>query len=341
MRIPLLLKLVALAVAVVANAGAQVLDWSELARRRELWPAQCTLHRPIKFKQGGSVDAGQTLKVLELQPTQLVVSTLDGRYRFAVKPEDTDILQLANAGTARLSPQQGALTFATLLRRQELWPYRVALTEPIELNGGRLVVRQGEKLILMGVEQGQLLVASERLNTSFDVDPQQTDLMTQARRFAANSDGAPGRFVEELSGKLVDIASAAPASLDAPSRLRYLVFYRGAGWCAPCREFSPSLVKLYNELKPAHPEFEVVFISADHSAAEMRAYAKEAGFHWPAVLAERDPQLHLISPLFGDAIPQLVVTDCHGKVLIDSNQVTRPVALQKLAALLKAGVAVD
>jgi len=33
----------------------------------------------------------------------------------------------------------------------------------------------------------------------------------------------------------------------------------------------------------------------------------------------------------------LVVTDRHGTVLIDSNQVTRPVTLQKLGALLKSG----
>ncbi|HUJ42387.1 MAG TPA: thioredoxin-like domain-containing protein [Opitutaceae bacterium] len=334
--------IVSLAACLIAAVGSAAdLSWSTLVNRRELWPAQCTLNRTIKFKQGGSVEAGQTLKVLELQPTQLVVSTPDGRYRFAVKPEDTDILHLANGAAASLSPAQRGLTYATLLRRQELWPYHVTLTAPIELNGGSMTLRAGEKVVLMGAEQDQLLVGSDRFNTSFDVDPQQTDLMEQARRFLDAKDGAPGRFIEELDGKLVDIASSAPASFEAPSRLRYLVFYRGAGWCAPCREFSPSLVKLYNELKPAHPEFEVVFISADHSAAEMHAYAKEAGFHWPAVPAERDPQLHLISPLFGNTIPQLVVTDRHGKVLIDSNQVTRPVALQKLGALVKAGVAAD
>ena len=322
-----------------AVVSAEELTWSALVSRRDLWPSECTLSRPIKFKQGGSVEAGQQVKVLELQPMRAVVGTPDGRFRFAVKPEDTDILQLANAGTAKLSPQQGALTYATVLRRQDLWPYRLALTEPIELNGGSLVVRRGEKLILMGVEQDQLLVASERLNTSFDVDPQQTDLMVQARRFLAHPDGAPGRFVEELDGKLVDISSGAPAPLETPSRLRYLVFYRGAGWCAPCREFSPSLVKFYQEMKPSHHEFEVIFVSADHSPAEMSAYAKEAGFSWRAVPADRDRELHLISPLFGDAIPQLVVTDRHGKVLIDSAQVTRPVALQKLQALLKLSTA--
>ena len=316
------------------TAIAAELSWSSLVGRPDLWPAQCTVNRAIKFKQGGSVHAGQQLKVVELQPTRVLVTSLDGRMRFAVKPEDTDILQLAGGGLDRLSPAQRELTYATILRRKDLWPYRVALTEPIELGGG-VSLRRGENLILIGVEQDQILVGSEQLNTSFDVAPTQTDLMVQARRFAQDQAGAPGRMWEDLDGKLVDAVSGTPAAFDKQARPRYLAFYRGAGWCAPCREFSPSLVRVYNELKPQHPGLEVIFISADHSSAEMRAYAKEAGFPWRAVPANRVAELHLISPLFGDAIPQLVVTDRHGEVLIDSAQVTRPVALRKLEALLK------
>ena len=335
MKITSVLGILAIAVAVAASGAAQGLNWAELTGRPDLWPAHCTLNRTIKFRQGGGVDAGQTLKVLRLESDRAIVATADGRFRFAVKPEDTDILQLVGGSAANPTPQQPGLTSAEILRRPDLWPYHATLTAPVDL--GSQGLPRGEPVILMGVEQGQLLVGSDRLNTSFDVDPRQTDLMEQARRFAEAKGGAPGRFVEELNGKLVDIATSAPASLENPSRLRYLVFYRGAGWCAPCREFSPSLVKLYQEMKPDHPEFDVIFISADHSPAEMHAYAKEAGFPWRAVPAERDPQLHLISPLFGNTIPQLVVTDRHGKVLIDSNQVTRPVALKQLEALLKTG----
>jgi len=328
------LQLSALALAVAASAGAQELNWAGLAGRPDLWPAQCTLNRTIRFRQGGEVEAGQHVKVLKLEADRAIVASTDGRYRFAVRPEDTDILQLAGGAAANLGPSQRGLDSAAVLRRPDLWPYRVTMREPADL--GSNVVRAGEKVVVMGVEQGQLLVGCPRLNTSFDVDPQTTDLLDQARRFASQSGGAPGRFVEELEGKLVDIATSAPAALAHPSQLRYLVFYRGAGWCGPCREFSPSLVKFYQEMKPAHPEFDIIFISADHSAAEMHAYAKEEGFTWCAIPADRDPQLLLISPLFGNTIPQLLVTDRHGKVLIDSNQVSRPVALQKLAALLKA-----
>src|SRR6185369_11631442 len=77
-------------------ASAADLSWDALVSQKELWPAQCTVNRAIKFKQGGSVEAGQPLKVVALEPTRVLATTLDGRLRLAIKPEDTDILQKAN-----------------------------------------------------------------------------------------------------------------------------------------------------------------------------------------------------------------------------------------------------
>ncbi len=329
-----ILRLLLIAGLLASTVQAAPLTWSALVGQPGLWPTECTLTRTIRFRQGGGVAAGTHVKVLQLEGDRAILGTPDGRYRFAVRPDDTDILQLAAGAGAQLSPQDRGLSYAAILQREDLWPYRVTLTEPDDLGAGN-IVRRGVKVIVMGVDQDQLLVGSERLNTSFDVDPRTTDLMEQARRFASRPGGAPGRFVEELAGKLVDITNSAPDALKNPSKLRYLVFYRGAGWCGPCRQFSPSLLKLYREMKPGHPEFAVVYISADHSAAEMHAYAKQEGFTWCAVPEERDPQLHLIISMFGNTIPQLVVTDRYGKELIDSNRMPREVALQRLADLLR------
>jgi nucleoredoxin len=340
------LKFFLLAVFTAVTSSAAELSWDALVSQKELWPARCTVNRAIKFKQGASIEAGQQLKVVALEPTRVLATTLDGRQRLALKPEDTDILQLANGGSAKLTPsakhtsQQRELTYAAVLQRKDLWPYRVALTEPIELGaGGSMALRRGEKVILMGLEQGRLLVATERFNTSFDLDARQTDLLAQAQQFAQNKSGASGRFLEELEGKLINPANGAPAPLDANTLLNYIVFYRGAGWCGPCREFSPSLVKFYQRLKPAHPEFEVIFISDDKSPAELRSYAKEAGFSWRTVASNRYKELHIINPMFGQGIPQLIVTDRHGKVLIDSDKIERLVALQKFETLLKESTA--
>ena len=44
---------------------------------------------------------------------------------------------------------------------------------------------------------------------------------------------------------------------------KLIAFYYSAHWCAPCRKFTPELVDYYNRVAPQHPEFEIIFISAD------------------------------------------------------------------------------
>jgi nucleoredoxin len=127
-------------------------------------------------------------------------------------------------------------------------------------------------------------------------------------------------------------------SLPSNATTKYFAFYRGAGWCGPCRQFSPSLVKFYKETKPKNANFEVYFISGDKTPAEMKGYAKEAGFSWASVPQARQPQMQIVNRLFTNLIPQFVVTDRAGTVLIDSAKTGGPaVALRQFEALLKKG----
>jgi nucleoredoxin len=330
-----LTTLLAAACFVTSAAFAQDLTWADLARRPEFWPAQVSVKRAMKFQQD-SIGVGQKVAVLAVRPNQIELATSKG-LTFAAKPEDTDALALASATWKKLTPKQRDLTYANILQRKDLWPYRVKLTQEANLGDGPIAV--GTAVILQSVEGVELLVVHEKLNTLFNVEPRNTDLITHAWKAIETPANAPGRYTEELSGKLVSATTGSPAKIDLSAEPRYYAFYRGASWCGPCRQFSPSLVKFYNRIKPTHPEFEMVLVSDDQNPAEMYKYAKDEGFGWPAVPATQYANLKVINPLFGKTIPQLVVTDRHGKVLIDSDRVGREAALKQLEALLNKSAA--
>jgi len=313
---------------VATAAVAQEFTLAEFAHRPEFWPAQCSVKRPFKF-QRGAVAAGQKVALVEVRGDKLVLATDDG-LMFNAAPDETDAFALSSALWKVLSPKQRELTYAALLRRPDLWPYRVTLTQAADL--GNIKIARGESVILKAIEGDQLLVASERANTMFNVQPRDTNVLVGAWKALGAAQRVTGRYTEELKGKLVSATTGSAVSLETEPR--YYAFYRGASWCGPCRQFSPSLVKFYNRVKPAHPEFELILISNDEKVADMYQYAKEENFPWPAVPMSQYNKLHIINPLFGNSIPQLVITDRYGNVLIDSDRIGREPALKQLEALL-------
>jgi len=327
----------ALAVLVGTTALAQDLTLAELARRPELLPAQATLKQPVKLQGRPAMNAGQKLTVVSVRGTKVELETPDGRSTFTTNADDTDVLAAAQVAWKNLTAEQRALTLQTVLQRKDLWTYRVTLKQPVRTNTGD--IKPGEKAILVGVEGNDLLLAYEKGNFLLNVAPAGTDLLHSARKLLVDPAAFPSRVFEDLQGKMVSPDTGAPASLDVKAEPKYFVFYRGAGWCGPCRQFSPSLVKFYKDAKPKYPTgFEVIFISGDKTPAEMKAYAKEAGFSWSAVPQTRQPQMQIVNRLFTNLIPQLVVTDRSGKVVIDSANTGGPAAaLKQFEGLLKKG----
>ena len=328
--------LVLLATCLVTSATfAQELTLAELSRRPEFLPAQVTLKQPVKLQGRPAINTGQKLTVLSVRGTNVELETPDGRSTFNTKADDTDVLAAAQEAWKKLTPEQRALTYAALLQKKDLWTYRVKLTQPQRLSGGDL--KAGESAILVGVEGNDLLLAYEKGNFLFNVEPRQTDLLDNARKLIVDKNAFPARVVEDLKGKLVNpLTGAAVATVDGTPK--YFAFYRGAGWCGPCRQFSPSLVKFYKDTRPKSSNFEVYFISGDKTPAEMKGYAKEAGFSWSAVPQERQPQMQIVNRLFTNLIPQFVVTDRQGNVLIDSARIGGPaIALKQFEALVKKG----
>ena len=220
----------------------------------EFWPAQCAVTVTLDF-EAATLKPGQQVKVDAIHPSSVELSTLDDKLQFTVRPEQTDLLDVANAAYAKLTPKQRELNYVTLLTRRELWPYRVKVTQTFDLGrNGR--VKPGDEVILLKAERAKLHVLEEK-------------------------DGAPSRMVAELDGKLVNAVTGKPDPLPADAQPRYIVFYRGSSTCPITRKFTPSLVKYYNETKPKHPEFEIVYIMTE-TPADTGKFAKELGFAWRA-----------------------------------------------------------
>ena len=176
-----------------------------------------------------------------------------------------------------------------------------------------------------------MLVAVDDGALAFNVNPHETDLMAQARAALASENGAPGRLIEEFAGKLVNPLDGKPAPLDTAARPQYVVLYRGANWCPPCQVFAPQLVAA---LKEKSSGATVIYISADKSPAEAKTYVTKLGVGWPTIYYANRGQLPAFADLFGSSIPQLVVTDRGGKVLIDSAKIGQDRALAELKKLL-------
>src|SRR4051812_21505595 len=114
-----------------------------------------------------------------------------------------------------------------------------------------------------------------------------------------------------LQSDLVTVKDGAsqPFISDTLTKKKLIGLYFSAHWCGPCRKFTPQLVDFYNRVAPQHPEFEIVFVSADHSRAEMETYVREAKMPWPALDYDKVKGRGDINKFAGAGIPCLVVVD--------------------------------
>jgi hypothetical protein len=346
----------------LATAGfAQDLNWAELVRRPELWPAHCTVRQAIRFDGGVTVQAGQELTVLQLNANEVQLSTADGQTTFAAEPDETDALAVARAAYAQLTPKQRVLTYPAIAGQKNLWPAEVALEKSFDLGGG-VSVRAGDKVAVVEVLPDRLTVRVPQ--GMFQVAPYATDLMAQARRFVEDPQAGPRLAVEqqkladaeklageqrladqkrkaqvrvlaELEGKLINSVTDKPDPLDAAAPPRYLVFFRGSSTCPITNRVAPSFIEWYRGMKPRHPDFEVIWIMTE-SPEDTGKFARKLGFSWRAVTYESTPSMPDVNQPITGLLPQLIVMDPSGRILINASQNAVPAAIQQLDTLLKA-----
>uniref|UniRef100_A0A2K1YPP0 protein-disulfide reductase n=1 Tax=Populus trichocarpa TaxID=3694 RepID=A0A2K1YPP0_POPTR len=92
-------------------------------------------------------------------------------------------------------------------------------------------------------------------------------------------------------------------------------FYFSGSWCGPCRNFTPLLVEVYEQLS-SKGDFEVVFISSDGDDESFNTYFSE--MPWLAIpFSDTETRLRLKEVFEVRGIPHLVIFDTNGKVSCD------------------------
>lgn len=124
--------------------------------------------------------------------------------------------------------------------------------------------------------------------------------------------------LKELSGKLVT-RDGKPYDVAQIDKADYVAIYFSAHWCPPCRKFTPKLVEFYNKVKPSHSNFELVFVSFDHSEKDMYSYMADMNMPWPALSYKlTQSKDNPFKSYAGNGIPHLVFMDKTGKVIASS-----------------------
>ena len=112
------------------------------------------------------------------------------------------------------------------------------------------------------------------------------------------------------------LTNAAGWKVDTASALKGKMFglYFSAHWCGPCRGFTPQLVKFYQQVA-AKSGFEIVFVSSDKTADDMRNYMTTSSMPWLAIPFDDPARQELKRRFQIRGIPSLVICGRDGKML--------------------------
>ena len=90
--------------------------------------------------------------------------------------------------------------------------------------------------------------------------------------------------------------------------------YFSAHWCGPCRGFTPTLAKSYNDIKKSGRNFEIIFVSSDRDENAFKEYHSE--MPWLALpFSERARKEELSKKFKVQGIPTFVILDENGDTI--------------------------
>jgi thiol-disulfide isomerase/thioredoxin len=133
-----------------------------------------------------------------------------------------------------------------------------------------------------------------------------------------------------ISGTTLD---GAPLSL-ADLRGKVVVVNDWASWCGPCRDETPSIVHLADDVNPA--DVAVVGINVSDDATAARAFVTEFSMPYPSIVDADGSLLQTIPGVPPSALPSTVVLDRQGRVAARYIGPVDPAALRATVAQLAA-----
>jgi len=117
-------------------------------------------------------------------------------------------------------------------------------------------------------------------------------------------------FTRLLGSELLDKSKTVPTtSLEG----KVVGLYFSAHWCGPCRQFTPVLSGIYQELQKEKKPFEIVFISSDKEEKSFKEYF--ASMPWKALPFGSELANSLAQSFQIKGIPSLILLDPEGNTL--------------------------
>ena len=109
---------------------------------------------------------------------------------------------------------------------------------------------------------------------------------------------------------------------------RITLLYFSAGWCEPCKQFTPVLKDFYVQVRGlpnGSRELEVLFVSNDKAPEEMAKHHREDHGTWPAVDYGSEIHPELYNRFQVKQLPSIVALSPHGKTLMSSTRCIREI----------------
>ena len=130
----------------------------------------------------------------------------------------------------------------------------------------------------------------------------------------AAKQASSAQLQELLGGTLEKLDGTTVPTADAIKGRKNIVLYFTAGWCPPCRKFTPKLVKFFNEHKDSK-DFTIIMVSSDRSAEAQMDYMKKYDIAFYSLPFDKGVLNRVKKVYAGGGIPNLVILNADGTVV--------------------------